>query len=340
MIKVKVIGKDNVGWSIDKDRSNLLSFLSKIPEVKITNSCVDADIYFFVWLDLVRSPRYFFIRLIKLFSKKKIIAWVTNDITQSEKFLKVKWFADLFISPSDRVSLFLEKNNFKFVQIPFYVSEDVYKNLSQSRQELSKKLEIDFDLIRDKFLIGSFQRDSLGGDLNKPKWQKDPDLLISICESLPKEKYALVLAGPRRHYLISKCKEKNIPYVFIGDESFIENKKDDIFVNNLDEQKINILYNLIDLYLVTSKSEGGPKAVMEASLAKTMIFSTDVGLAPDFLHPDLIYSNDSKAKILEVVAGNIPLEKIRNYIDFNYNKASNILNIDHYQDLVRKAILL
>ena len=56
-------------------------------------------------------------------------------------------------------------------------------------------------------------------------------------------------------------------------------------MNTVDKKNMNKLYNLSDLYVVSSRSEGGPKAVLEAAFAGTMILSTGVGLAPDFLHP-------------------------------------------------------
>lgn len=338
MMKVKVIGRDNVGWSIDKDRSNLLHFLSQKGGVEVIDSYFKADIYFFVWLDLVRSPRYFLPRFFRKVFGKKIISWVTNDISQNKAFAKQKWPVDLFISPSARVSRFLDGQGLPYVQIPFYVSPENYKKLSLSKEDVAKSLGIDFNKIRDKFLIGSFQRDSLGGDLSKPKWQKDPDLLIDICETLPKDKFVLVLAGPRRHYLIHKCREKNIPYIFIGDESFINEKKDDIFENNLSDEKINLLYNLIDLYLVTSKSEGGPKAVMEAALSETLIFSTDVGLAPDFLHEDLLFSKEDFGKVVDLVLGKISKDKIRSYKEYNLEKVTLILGQEHYQSMIKGAI--
>ena len=40
---------------------------------------------------------------------------------------------------------------------------------------------------------------------------------------------------------------------------------------------MNELYNLIDLYIVTSRIEGGPQAIVECGITKTPIISTDVG---------------------------------------------------------------
>ena len=55
---------------------------------------------------------------------------------------------------------------------------------------------------------------------------------------------------------------------------------------------INDLYNCLNLYLVTSRVEGGPAAITECAISKTPIISRDVGLAREFLHPNSI-ANDN-----------------------------------------------
>ena len=50
-----------------------------------------------------------------------------------------------------------------------------------------------------------------------------------------------------------------------------------------DSKTINDLYNIFDLYIVSSRIEGGPQAIMEAAYTKTPIVSTDVGVASEIL---------------------------------------------------------
>jgi glycosyltransferase involved in cell wall biosynthesis len=70
-------------------------------------------------------------------------------------------------------------------------------------------------------------------------------------------------------------------------------------IANLEENKINYsyfemvpqivlneLYNCLDLYIVSSRIEGGPRSIMECGLTKTPIISTDVGIAKLIL-PDI-----------------------------------------------------
>jgi glycosyltransferase involved in cell wall biosynthesis len=73
-----------------------------------------------------------------------------------------------------------------------------------------------------------------------------------------------------------------------------------------DFKTLNELYNCLDLYLVTSRQEGGPQAVLECASNKTPILSTDVGFADQVLSADSIMNNTKKF-----------IDKI-NSSDFNY----------------------
>ena len=60
-----------------------------------------------------------------------------------------------------------------------------------------------------------------------------------------------------------------------------------------DSKTINDLYNILDLYIVSSRIEGGPQAIMEAAYTKTPIVSTDVGVASEILSPESIFRIDN-----------------------------------------------
>ena len=46
---------------------------------------------------------------------------------------------------------------------------------------------------------------------------------------------------------------------------------------------MNELYNCLDLYLVSSRCEGGPRSVFEAGLTQTPIISTRMGISPELV---------------------------------------------------------
>ena len=148
----------------------------------------------------------------------------------------------------------------------------------------------------------------------------------------------LVLAGPRRHYLIDACNRYGIPYVFCGDEAHVRSGKDDILVNNLPPVTMNLLYNLIDLYIVTSKSEGGPKALIEAPLAGTAILATDAGMAIDILDQRSIANDvESFVQAIDILERN---KQLRNEIEqSNFTRIRNFNNYPAYKNRVQDILI-
>ena len=326
MMRVFLFGRDKVGWSIDYDRKYAEIFLTDIGHT-VTSNFLRADVVHSVWWDLLLSYRVYPLRW------KKIIAVITHEInTKSPEFLTARRFVNLWIAPSQAMYKKLKLVGADVKYQPFYVDEKIFVRLNKSKEEIARELGINYELFRDKLVISSFQRDSLGVDLSKPKWQKGPDLLIDILSRLPKGKFILLLTGPRRHWIINQCRELHIPYCYCGEEP--EGLRDDIKLNTLDKQTMNKLYNLTDLYIVSSRSEGGPKAVLESAFTKTMILSTNVGLAPDFLNPWCIYGTVEEAipKIREIMEG----KDISRFLKSNYEKAYSIASHEPMRDRWRE----
>ena len=60
-------------------------------------------------------------------------------------------------------------------------------------------------------------------------------------------------------------------------------------------KSLNELYNLIDLYIVSSRVEGGPQSILECAITKIVI-SHSVGIAPEILSTESLIILD---KILQ-----------------------------------------
>jgi len=147
-------------------------------------------------------------------------------------------------------------------------------------------------------VIGNFMRDSLGADLGKTKDQKAPEMFLEIVSNLYSRGLPVhvLLAGPRRHWLRARLLARKIPYSFVG--QVVET--DDYNVNVLDQSTVAALYHLINICVVTSRWEGGPRAALEAGASGAKIISTPVGLSPDVLEPECIYSAvDEGIRIIE-----------------------------------------
>ena len=79
---------------------------------------------------------------------------------------------------------------------------------------------------------------------------------------------------------------------------------------------MNNLYNCLDLYLVTSRHEGGPQAILECASNKTPILSTDVGFANKVLTQESILNTVSDF-VNKIQA------KDFDYTDLNYENIQN-----------------
>ena len=175
---------------------------------------------------------------------------------------------NLYHVPCEKTKEALQKLTKKeiFVQ-PFWVNQNLWY---QIEDKSSLKKELNFPV--DKTLIGSFQRDTEGNDLKSPKLSKGPDIFCDIVEKM--DNVEVVLAGWRRQYVINRLKEAKIKYHYFEWASF---------------ELLNKLYNCLDLYVVSSRYEGGPQAIVECALTKTPILSTNVGIADLILDKESIY---------------------------------------------------
>lgn len=342
--KVYVQGSDNVGWSVDQDRENLINVIKKNNLIEYTNSYFKADIIHNIWWNTAFNKINSFFRL---FTNKKILLTASNFIDlndpnyeSTELFKKAQEFTDAWIAPSKKQNIIFKNNKIATYYLPFLVSDKHFHVIKREKKEIINELGLNYNFFKNKIIISSFQRDTLS-DLKTPKWQKNPDGLIEILKQLPKKSYIFLICGPRRHYLKKKCVDNKIPFIFHG----VETKNDDLHINNLDKTIINKLYNISDIYIVSSKSEGGPKAIIESILTETMIFSTDVGIARDFIDDKCIIENDFKnLDYLKSLINKNQLIKSKNKIlKVNLNKYKRIYNnyenflINIYKDILNEV---
>ncbi len=165
-------------------------------------------------------------------------------------------------------------------KIPFWVNQNIWFSI-ENKKSLRKK----FNINNDAYLVGSFQRDTEGKDLISPKLSKGPYQFIKIILHLNEkhDNLLVLLTGKRRNYMISELRKNKINFKYFEMASFKE---------------INELYNLLDLYIVSSRFEGGPQSILECGITKTPIISTNVGIAEEILGSESIFnmSNFEKAK--------------------------------------------
>lgn len=149
--------------------------------------------------------------------------------------------------------------------------------------------------------VGSFQKDGVGwGDGLTPKLIKGPDIFLQVIERLHKHYNLFVLlTGPSRGYIKQGLDALSVPY------------RHEYLSNYLD---IATMYHSLDLYLVTSREEGGPKAVLESLASGVPLISTRVGLAPDIIqhgHNGLLVNLEDVDALAEQAARLIEHDELR-----------------------------
>jgi glycosyltransferase involved in cell wall biosynthesis len=121
------------------------------------------------------------------------------------------------------------------------------------------------------FVVGSFQKDGVGwGDGLEPKLVKGPDVLVGAVERIHRDvpELHVLLTGPARGYVKRELERLGIPYRHTYARTRAELAR---------------AYHALDVYLVASRQEGGPKAVLESLAAGVPLVTTRVGQAPDLV---------------------------------------------------------
>ena len=299
-------------YSLTEDQQMILALSKKFNFLEECRTHNIRHLHSVYWPNLKRLK---FLKSIKIVRNISAVASSFVDEETAHLYTK-KYQIDHWIAPNSKQEKLFNSCGLPYTFRPFSVDSSVFRVLEVLNQTKTKKLR-----------IGSFQRDTEGSDLRTPKWQKGPERLIKILLALKQSNidFELVIAGPRRHYIIAKCQEYNIPFKFHG--NLPQSGVDDINTNKLSKELIASLYREIDLYIVSSTLEGGPKSIIECLLCGTPIISTDVGAARDFLEPELIYGSVEDA--LELIKS-VDRGPFKAALAKSFNTAARF-NSDDYQ---------
>ena len=182
----------------------------------------------------------------------------------------------------------------KLFKIPLGVNTDLFKfPVDGAKESIKKSLNIP----EHSLLIGSFQKDGSGWkDGLEPKIIKGPDLFVSTLKILASQGYPVfaLLTGPARGYVKKELEKCGIPYF----HKYPKNHNDLIS-----------LYHALDIYLITSREEGGPMGLLESIACGTPVASTNVGMASDIISD----------KVTGVLADHIDVENIVQKVEYLIN---------------------
>ena len=180
----------------------------------------------------------------------------------------------------------------KLSLVPIAVDLKVFRPRTD---EFKREIRDRLGFKHNQIVIGSFQKDGTGwksGDL--PKLIKGPDIFLDVVSELRKNiEVTVLLTGPSRGYVKSGLQEAGISF------QHLEIK---------DYKSISDYYQALDIYLITSREEGGPKGLLESMASGIPVVSTPVGMAVDLIEDmengglaDNFNPKSISMKVLEII---------------------------------------
>ncbi len=282
MIRYFPTAGDQHGWAIDEDLRLIRRALMGITQ---ESSLARADVVHSpFWLPLALHPT-------DVIRRRFVIAQADNPpffyLTQPD-FAWGQKLVDLWVARSNEAAEQFRDLRLPFVHVPYAIDGGLFFPIAEKTSLRAK-----YGLPDNAYVIGNFHRDSEGSDLNNPKLQKSPEMMVDILKRLQAkgEKFHVLLAGPRRHWLRRELERCGIPFTFVGRDI----PGDDFRTNILSRPQLNELYNACDLYLIPSRWEGGPQSAMEAAAARAKLLSTPLGVARDILSANCLFDTASEA---------------------------------------------
>jgi glycosyltransferase involved in cell wall biosynthesis len=183
---------------------------------------------------------------------------------------KINNFYKIRVSNTGMLNFFLndglDNNLFKLIHIGININSFPRRNIEDKELMRAKYM-----IPKESFVLGSFQKDGNGwGEGNTPKLIKGPDIFLNTIKFLKSRisNLFVLLTGPSRGYVKSNLEKMGINYKHI----YLD-----------DYKKIYELYHILDYYVIASREEGGPKALLESMATGVPIVSTNVGQAIDLL---------------------------------------------------------
>lgn len=156
----------------------------------------------------------------------------------------------------------------KVFLIPIGINVDFFPFRSAEQKQAARA---ELSIPPSSFVVGSFQKDGVGWEEGlEPKLIKGPDVFLSTIEKLKKDVGDLfvLLSGPSRGYVKRGLERMQVPYKHLYIKSYPDVAK---------------LFQALDVYLVASRQEGGPKAILESMASGVPIVTTRVGQAMDLV---------------------------------------------------------
>ena len=156
----------------------------------------------------------------------------------------------------------------KLVTIPLGIDLNLFQPASpEQRLALRQKLGIPANAL----CIGSFQKDGQGwGEGNDPKPIKGPDVFLDVIARVAPHypNLMVMLTGPARGYVKQGLDKLGVRYLHHLLPTYAE---------------VVPYYQILDAYVIASRVEGGPSALLESWATGTPLVSSRVGMPADLI---------------------------------------------------------
>lgn len=191
----------------------------------------------------------------------------------------------------------------KVFLIPIGLEAGLFRRPSEDERRLARA---ELGIPQDAFVVGSLQKDGVGmAEGNEPKLIKGPDVLCAALEAFQRDAPDLfvVLTGPARGYVKTRLERAGIPYRHV----FFD-----------DYERLGATFFALDACVISSRQEGGPKALLESMAAGVPVVSTRTGQAADMIRAGengwLVDTEDAEglaAGLARVRAGGDDVRRVR-----------------------------
>lgn len=319
------LGNDYPGFKNQKWICDTLKeeFINQFPN-QTTNNPIEADViwylapwnYKFIPPSLNKNSWY------NLLEQKYVVC--TQHHIDNIKFKKKKY---------DTQFEFMKKYSNKFHSICKITYDEMNKYFDTNKSyieylwvnnkiyyEMTKEVKVNmrnkYNFSSNSYLIGSFQKDTERCRTAPiPKLSKGPDIFINIIKDMYKtdKSIEIVLTGRGREYIIDELNKIGIKYHYFNMVTLTE---------------INELYNCLNLYIVSSRCEGGPRSIFEAGLTKTPIISTKVGIANEIVPIESLYDMDNWMTYRDANPN----------VDSLFEKVNNLTSDEHLEKFKNKLL--
>lgn len=156
----------------------------------------------------------------------------------------------------------------KVFLIPIGINTDFFPFRST---DMKKRMRAELGIPQSAFVVGSFQKDGVGwGNGMEPKLIKGPDVFLETIRRLKHNvpELFVLLTGPARGYVKHGLEEMGVPYKHTYYKHYPE---------------VAEMFATLDLYIIASRQEGGPKAILESMSSGVPLVTTRVGQAMDLV---------------------------------------------------------